>query len=371
MKNNSSQTTDLSIRTLRIRIKDKHAKVLKSMAFDVNQVWNYCNELSLKVFARERKFMSGYDLQKYTNGVTKEGLNLHSATVQSICSEFATRRTKAKKIKLRWRKSQGSARSLGWIPFKASGIKYKNGQIHYGQHKFSLWDSYGLSQYELTVGNFSEDAQGKWYFNVVAKPKIECIKQFKPKQLNLFNNEEIGIDLGLKEFLTTSDGIIIEANKFYRESEKKLAVAQRANKKKKVQKIHAKIKNQRKDFNHKLSTELSKKYSAIFVGNVNSSKLAKTKMAKSVLDAGWSQFKTMLMYKCEYTGAWYEEVNEAFSTQVCSTCSTRCGPKGLKDLGIREWTCSHCHTIHHRDINAAKNILACGRARLVAGIPVL
>jgi putative transposase len=365
MKNNSSQSTE-SIRTLRVRIKDKHAKALKSLAFDVNQVWNYCNELSLKVFDRERRFMSGYDLQKYTNGVTKEGLNLHSATVQAICSEFATKRKQHKKVKLRWRKSHGSARSLGWIPFKASGIKYNNGQIHYGKHIFSLWDSYGLKDYELSVGSFSEDAQGKWYFNVVASPKFQ-----QPKQLNLFNNEGIGIDLGLKEFLTTSDGITIEANKFYRNSEKKLAIAQRANKKKKVKKIHTKIKNQRKDFHHKLSTDLSQKYSAIFVGDVNSSKLAKTKMAKSVLDAGWSQFKTMLLYKCEYTGAWYEEVNEAFSTQTCSSCHTRSGPKGLKGLGIREWTCSSCNTVQHRDINSAKNILACGRARLAVGIPVL
>ena len=366
MKNNSSQTTDLSIRTLRIRIKDKHAKALKSMAFDVNQVWNYCNELSLKVFQRERKFMSGFDLQKYTNGVTKEGLNLHSATVQAICSEFATRRSKAKKIKLRWRKSKGSARSLGWIPFKASAIKYCNGQIQYGKHKFSLWDSYGLKDYELSVGSFSEDAQGKWYFNVVATPKI------KPQQqLNLFSNEEVGIDLGVKEFLATSNGIIVEANKYYRNQEDRLAIAQRANKKKKVKKIHVKIKNQRKDFNHKLSTKLSKIFSMIFVGDVNPSALAKTHMSKSVYDVGWSQFKTMLMYKCDSTGAWYEEVNEAFSTQVCSTCLTRCGPKGLKELGIREWTCSSCNTVHHRDINSAKNILACGLARLAVGIPSL
>ena len=364
---NNSKTSVESIRTLRVRIKDKHAKVLKSMAFDVNQVWNYCNELSAKVYDRERKFISGYDLQKYTTGVTKEGLNLHSATVQAICSEFANKRQKAKKAKLRWRKSNGSARSLGWIPFKASGIKYINGQIHYGQHKFSLWDSYGLKDYELSVGSFSEDAQGKWYFNVVAQPKF---KQ-EVKQLNLFNHEEIGIDLGLKDFLATSDGIIIESNKFYRNSEKKLAIAQRARKKNQVKKIHAKIKNQRKDFNHKLSTELSKKYSAIFVGDVNSSKLAKTKMAKSVLDAGWYQFKTMLMYKCEYTGAWYEEVNEAFSTQTCNHCKAVVGPKGLKSLGIREWTCSNCNAVHHRDINSAKNILAYEHVRLAAGIPQL
>ena len=71
MKNNSTKTSDLSMRTLRVRIKDKHTKALRAMAFDVNQVWNYCNELSFKVLERERKFMSGYDLQKYTKSISK------------------------------------------------------------------------------------------------------------------------------------------------------------------------------------------------------------------------------------------------------------------------------------------------------------
>ena len=371
MTNNTSQAiieknVDLSMRTLRVRIKDKHAAFLKSLAFDVNQVWNYCNELSFKVFERERRYMSGFDLQKYTNGVTKEGLNLHSASVQAICSEYATRRKQFKKTKLKWRKSNGSRRSLGWIPFKASGIKYINGQIQYGKTKLSLWDSYGLSNYDLTVGSFAEDAQGKWYFNVLASPK-----QKEPTQLNLFTNEEIGIDLGVKEFLATSNGIVIKAEKFYRKLEDKLVVAQRANKTARVKAIHAKIKNQRKDFNHKLSTKLAKNFSMIFVGNVNASGLLKTKMAKSVLDAGWSQFRTMLQYKCDGTGTWFEQVNESFSTQTCSACKTRSGPRGLEGLGIREWACSSCGTKHHRDINSAKNILACGHARLAAGIPVL
>ena len=167
------------------------------------------------------------------------------------------------------------------------------------------------------------------------------------------------------------NGIVVEANKYYRNSEEKLAIAQRANKKKKVKKIHAKIKNQRKDFHHKLSTNLSESFSMIFVGNVNASGLAKTRMGKSVLDAGWSQFRTMLQYKCDSTGTWYEEINESFSTQTCSTCLIRSGPRGLKGLGIREWKCSICGTTHHRDINSAKNILACGHARLAVGIPNL
>jgi putative transposase len=81
--------------TLRQRIKDKRAKYLRALAFDTNQVWNYCNELSYKVFQRKRRFMSGYDLQRYTNGASKEGLQLHSQTIQAIAAGYATRRKAA------------------------------------------------------------------------------------------------------------------------------------------------------------------------------------------------------------------------------------------------------------------------------------
>ena len=101
------------VRTLRIRIKDKHAKYLSELAREVNLVWNFVNELSIKVFQRERRFMSGYDLQKYTDGASKEGINLHSQTIQGIAAEYATRRKQFKKVKLAWRKSGGARRSLG------------------------------------------------------------------------------------------------------------------------------------------------------------------------------------------------------------------------------------------------------------------
>ena len=94
-------------------------------------------------------------------------------------------------------------------------------------------------------------------------------------------------------------------------------------------------------------------------------------MAKSVLDAGWSTFRAMLQYKGDDAGTWVQEINEAYSTQDCSACDARSGPKGLKDLGIREWTCSQCGTVHHRDRNAANNILRRGRATLAVGIPVV
>jgi hypothetical protein len=79
---------------------------------------------------------------------------------------------------------------------------------------------------------------------------------------------------------------------------------------------------------HKLSTALVEQYGAIFIGNVNASALAKTRMAKSVLDAGWSLFRTMLQYKGDDAGVWFEEFDEAYSTQTCSCCKKRTGPKG-------------------------------------------
>ena len=132
------------------------------------------------------------------------------------------------------------------------------------------------------------------------------------------NTEAIGIDLGLKDFATLSNGTKIESQRLYRQSERKLAIAQRANNKQRVKAIHAKIRNTRKEFHHQLSRQLVNHYAAIFVGNVNAKGLAQTTMAKSVLDAGWTAFRTLLKYKCEDAGVWFEEVNEKYSTQTLS-----------------------------------------------------
>lgn len=353
-------------RVLRLRIKDKHAAILRDRATWANQVWNYCNDLQQQVWRREKRFLSGYDFAPFTKGAGKEGIPLHSQTIQAISEEYATRRKQFKKTKLRWRVSSGSRRSLGWIPFKASALNYRNGQLWLSgiDTPLSLWDSYGLSQYQLGAGNIAEDARGRWYINITVK-----VKKSAPSE----GKADLGIDLGLKDFAGFSDEALnnIEAQRFYQDLAPKLAMAQRANKKRQVRKMHARIANRRKDFQHQLSTRLVKQYGAIFVGNVNASGLAQTRMAKSVLDAGWSQFRTMLQYKCDDAGGWFAEVNEAYSTQDCSACGARSGPKGLKDLGIREWGCSDCGTTHDRDRNAAKNILRRGRATLEVGIPVL
>ncbi len=174
---------------------------------------------------------------------------------------------------------------------------------------------------------------------------------------------------GTTSLVATSDWEKLLAPQFYRGLEAKLAIAQRAGKKNRVRAIHAKVANRRKDSLHQFSTRLVRGYDTVFVGNVSASALAKTRHAKSVLDAGWSAFRSMLRYKCAFAGATFAEVNEAFSTQACSACGSRSGPKGIAGLGIREWTCGECGAVHDRNVNAAKNILAAGRRRLAEGIP--
>lgn len=358
-------------KTLKLRIKDKHAKAMLAMARDVNTVWNFSNETqyrSLKRYCnRPKVWLSGFDLCSLTAGFSKcEGVMVGSGTIQEVCKEFATRLKQFKRQKLNWRVSNRKSPkySLGWVPFKGEQVKYKAGQLHFNGLKIGIWDSYGLSNYKLCSGSFNEDSRGRWYVNIAVK--VEVDEKRMPNGATA-----VGIDLGLKTLATYSDGEKFEPKRFYRAAEQALGIAQRANKKRRVKAIHAKIANQRKDAIHKETSRLVKKHAAIFVGNVNAKALAKTSMAKSVHDAAWTMFRTQLKYKAIRQCVVFEEVNEAFSSQTCSSCGSVEGPKGVAGLGIREWKCSSCGSVHDRDTNAARNILAVGRDRLAEGIPVL
>jgi len=349
------------IKTLKVRIRDKHAKELNRQAQNVNFVWNYINNLSHRAITERRKWLSAFDFHPYTKGSNKE-LNLHSGTIQRLASVYVTSRKQCKKNKLQWRKSFGSRKSLGWIPVNTGTAKFKNEQIYFNKQYYKCWDSYGLSQFKIKTASFNEDSRGRWYFNAQVEVDVEKSK----------GKNSVGIDLGCKDAITTSDAEKV-TGRWYRKEQEKLGIAQRAKKKNRVRAIYAKIRNRRQDELQKFSTKLVQNNGAIFVGDVSSSKLTKTKMAKSVLDAGWSMFKTMLKYKCDHAGVVFEEVNEAYSTQACSSCGSinHNSPKGRAGLGIREWTCADCGTAHDRDVNAAKNILAVGHYRLAGGIPHL
>lgn len=334
------------------------------MAENVNYVWNEMNEYSYKRITcgncNIRKKVNRYDLQEFSKGASK-ALGIHSNTIQELAVIYELRRNLAKKNKLKWRKSRGTRRSLGWIPFKSQTVSYKSGQVYYCGHYFNFWDSYNLSKYRFRSGSFNEDARGRWYFNVVVE--YEAVESQ--------GKGALGIDLGCREAIADSNEEKVAGDE-YRKLEKELSLAQRAKNRKRVKNLHAKIKNRRADKLHKYTRKIVDDNAAIFVGDVSSLAMIKTNMAKSVLDSSWGKFKTILEYKCDSAGVVFEIVNEAYTTQMCSHCKEiPCSsPKGRAGLGISEWICTECGTWHDRNVNAAKNIRAVGLGRLAEGIPL-
>ena len=366
------------MKTLKLRIKDKHTDQLNRLSGSVNFVWNYVNDLSYKYLQKTGKFFSAYDLNDYTKG-SGELLGLHSQTIQAINETHAKSRKQFKKAKLNWRTNNPNSKrkSLGWLPFKKSAIKHiathqtgKKGlkstlqlSLAKGQKLIlDLWDSYNLSLYQINTCQLVQDSRNRWYACITVKeyPKTQC------------GTGSVGIDLGLKDSATTSNGDKLQIKQTQAWA-KKLGIAQRAGHKQRVKAIHAKIKNTRQDLIHKFTTQLVRDNALIMVGDVKSRSFTnkKTKLAQSTYDAGWFELKRQLTYKCKHAGCQLEIVNESYTTQTCSCCRQidSNSPKGRAGLRLREWTCAKCGTWHDRDINAAKNILAVGLDRLGAGIP--
>ncbi|WP_316759363.1 RNA-guided endonuclease TnpB family protein, partial [Streptomyces herbicida] len=178
-------------------------------------------------------------------------------------------------------------------------------------------------------------------------------------------------------FAVLSDGSKIVSPRFLRRAEKKLKRLQRELSRKakgsknrakariKVARQHAKAADRRRDWHHKASTQIIRDNQAVYVEDLAVSGLGRTRLAKSVHDAGWSAFIGMLEYKAALHGRVFAKVDRAFpSSQVCSACGFRDGPKPLH---VREWTCGECGTVHDRDHNAARNVLFEGRRKVAAG----
>ena len=211
----------------------------------------------------------------------------------------------------------------------------------------------------------TKTCDNKYYVSILTE-------QEEPQKLPFIKNE-VGIDLGLKEFAIMSNGEKIDNPKYYEKAEKKLKKEQRklslmekgsSNRNKqriKVAKAHNHIKQQREDFLQKLSTKIIRENQSIFLETLKTKNMQQNhNLAKSISSASWSKFVNMLTYKSKWYGRNIIQIPSNYpSSQLCNICGYQ--NKEAKNLQVREWTCPKCKTHHDRDINASINIMNKGK----------
>ena len=217
----------------------------------------------------------------------------------------------------------------------------------------------------------SKTPSGKYFVSVFTEEEyVTPVKK---------SGKSVGVDMGLKDLLITSEGETFKNNRYTKRYERKLAKAQRhlsrkkkgsrgfENQKLKVARLHEKIANSRADYLHKCSISLVRRYDTICIEDLNVKGMEKNhRLAKSITDASWGIFVSMLTYKAEWNGKKVVKIDRYFpSSQTCNVCGYV--NKHTKDLSVREWECPVCHTHHDRDVNAAINILRFGLNHTSAG----
>ena len=281
---------------------------------------------------------------------------------------------------------------VAYTNFFKKRAKFPKFKSKHSKNSFTVPQFASVAGNRLFIPKFKEGIKCRVHREIKGKiGKVTITKTPSGKYfVSVFTEEEyvtpikktgksVGVDMGLKDLLVTSEGETFKNNRYTRRYESKLAKAQKhlsrkkkdsrgfENQRLKVARLHEKISNSRADYLHKCSISLVRRYDTIYIEDLNVKGMTKNhRLAKSITDASWGSFVSMLTYKAEWNNKKVVKVDRYFpSSQTCTVCGYV--NKDIKDLSVREWECPHCHANHDRDVNAAINILRIGLNNTSAG----
>ncbi|MCX4456896.1 transposase [Streptomyces sp. NBC_01728] len=305
----------------------------------------------------------------FLNDVSSVPLQQCLRHLQVAFTNFFGKRTKYPRFKSR-KKSRRSAE------YTTSGFRFRDGKLTLAKMAEPLdivWSRPLPEGSKPSTVTVSQDAAGRWFVSILCEdPGVQPLPA---------NANAVGIDVGLDHLLTLSTGEKIANPRHERQDRARLARAQRelshkakgdganrAKARRKVARVHARITDRRRDHLHKLTTRLVRENQTLVIEDLTVRNMVKNRsLARAISDAAWSDFRSMLEYKAQWYGREVIAVDRFFpSSKLCSTCGAL---QQKMPLGVRTWTCD-CGTTHDRDVNAAKNLLAAGRAVAACGAGV-
>lgn len=350
---------------------DEQAQQLAKTFGSARFVFNYFLRLRTDAWYERQERIGYNDTSKLLTGLKAQPAMIWLQDVPTVCLQQSLRNLdtafknffqgRAKYPTFKRKAERQSVR------YTTNGFSYRRGQIKLAKQTEPLdirWSRrFTGTPSSVTV---TRDTAGRYHISVLVEEDVATMP---------FGKKEIGIDLGLTHAVVTSDGQKVSNHRYLNRSEKRLARAQRSLSRKKkgsanrhkakakVARIYAKIGDQRRDYAHKLTTQIIRENQVVAAESLQVKSMLKNRcMAKAISDVGWYQITTMLAYKADWYGRSFVKIDKWYpSSKRCSECGF---VVDKLPLSVRTWDCSACGSHHDRDVNAAKNILKAGKAIL-------